>query len=400
MTVTDFETVDLNDPALYDDPWEFYRWLRREHPIWKDSRSGLYAVSRHADIVHVSTHPETYSSAEGVRPVPVKISLIDTDAPEHTRLRRLVSRGFTPKQVRALAPHITELANGIIDNVQHRGSIEFVEEFAMHVPTIVIAELLGLDPATRHQLYKWSDAMMAGDGEADPTSPVLADATVAFGEFTAVCAELLQQRREHGGRDDIISALVAAADSDDEDLPLSDDELLMFCTFLVVAGNETTRNAISGGIRALSLFPEERDKLLAHPDLIDLAVDEIIRWVSPVLTMVRTVTQAHDLHDVALQPGDRLLLLYQSANRDETLFDAGDQLRIDRSPNPHIAFGFGPHYCLGANLARLEVKIVLQELLRRLPDLHAVDPEVLPSRSRSTLVLGIQALPAFFTPVA
>ena len=359
-------------------------------------------MSRHADIVHVSTHPETYSSADGVRPVPVKISLIDTDAPEHTRLRRLVSRGFTPKQVRALTPHITDLANEIIDSVEDRGRIELVEEFAMHVPTIVIAELLGLDPATRHQLYRWSDAMMAADGIADLESPVLATATEAFAEFTAVCADLVQQRREHGGQDDIISALVAAADvepGENDATPLSDEELLMFCTFLVVAGNETTRNAISGGIRALSLFPTERDKLLADPELIDSAVEEIIRWVSPVLTMVRTVTTAHDFHGVRLEPGDRLLLLYQSANRDEALFEDGEQLRIDRSPNPHIAFGFGPHYCLGANLARLEVKIVLQELLRRLPDLRVVDPEVRPSRSQSTLVLGIQALPAVFTPV-
>ena len=403
MTATfDPARVDLTSPELYDDPWELYRWLRNEQPIWKDPNSGLYAVSRYADLVYVSTHPDMYSSAEGVRPVAVKISLIDTDDPEHTRLRRLVSRGFTPRQVRALAPHIKELANQIIDEVQHRGQIEFVEEFAMHVPTIVIAELLGLDPDSRHQLYRWSDAMMAADGEADPESPVLANATVAFAEFTGVCAELVQQRKEKGDHGDIISTLVRAQDVDpDDDIPpLSDDELLMFCTFLVVAGNETTRNALSGGLRALSMHPAERDKLAADPDLMDSAVEEILRYVSPVLTMVRTVTKPHTLGDVELQAGDRLLLLYQSANRDEDVFDAPDEFRIDRSPNPHIAFGFGPHYCLGANLARLEVKIVLEELMRRLPDIRVADPQTRPPRSRSTLVLGIQSLPAVFSPVS
>lgn len=393
--------VDLGDPGFYDDPWAFYRWLRRERPLWRNEKSGLYAVSRHADLIHVSTHPETYSSAEGVRPVPVKISLIDTDDPEHTRLRRLVSRGFTPRQVRTLAPHIRDLANQIIDEVQHRGRVEFVEEFAMHVPTIVIAELLGLDPDARHQLYRWSDQMMAGDGISDPDSPVLARAAVAFGEFTAVCTELVEQRRRDGGTDDIISVLVRSQDGagDDGVPPLTDEELLMFCTFLVVAGNETTRNAISGGLRALSLFPAEREKLIRAPELMDTAVDEIMRWVSPILTMVRTVTRPHRFLDTDLRPGDRLLLLYQSANRDESVFEDPDDFRVDRSPNPHVAFGFGPHYCLGANLARLELKVVLQELLRRLPDIHVEDPALAPPRSRSTLVLGIQTLPAVFSAV-
>jgi cytochrome P450 len=172
----------------------------------------------------------------------------------------------------------------------------------------------------------------------------------------------------------------------------------MFCTLLIVAGNETTRNAIAGGLRALSLFPEERDTLQRDPDLMDSAVEEIIRWVSPVLSMVRTVTEDHDLLGTSLRTGDRLLLLYQSANRDESVFEDADQFRVDRTPNPQVAFGFGPHYCLGANLARLELKIVLQELLRRLPDIRVADPATPPPRSRSAIVLGIQSLPAVFTP--
>jgi cytochrome P450 family 142 subfamily A polypeptide 1 len=400
-TALDPRTVDLNDPRLYDDPWAFYRWLRDEQPVWWNEASGLYAISRYDDIVDISCHPERYSSAAGVRPVPVKISLIDTDDPEHARLRRLISRGFTPRQVRKLAEHVRELANEILDEVQARGRIEFVADFAVHVPLIVIAELMGLDPATRGQLYRWSDAMMAADGETDLTSAVMQDATTAFAEYSAVCAELIEARRT-SPTEDLVSLLTKLHDDgvDGEPDVLSDDELMMFCTLLVVAGNETTRNAIAGGLRALSSFPDEREKLLADPSLIDSAVEEILRFVSPVLTMVRTVTEDHSRDGVDLRAGDRLLLLYQSANRDERVFDDPDSLRVDRSPNPHIAFGFGPHYCLGANLARLEVKIVFQELLRRLPDIRVEDPDRLPARARSTLVLGIESLPAVFTPVA
>jgi cytochrome P450 len=297
------------------------------------------------------------------------MSLIDTDDPEHARLRRLVSRGFTPKQVRALEGHVRELANQIIDEIQTRGEIEFVSEFAIHVPTVVIAEMLGLDPASKLQLYQWSDAMMAGDAIADDASPVLARSAEAFFQLTGVIAQLIEERR-HAPQNDLISLLTKVADEGDGSGPevLSDEELPMFCAVLVVAGNDTTRNAITEALRALSLFPEERAKLIEDPALLPSAVEEVLRWVSPVLTMVRTVTTDHVLHGTRLRAGDRVLLLYQSANRDERTFDDPYAFRVDRSPNRHLAFGFGPHLCLGAHLARLEVEVVLAQLLRRLPE--------------------------------
>jgi cytochrome P450 len=178
---------------------------------------------------------------------------------------------------------------------------------------------------------------------------------------------------------------------------MTSDELIMFLILLVVAGNETTRNALAGGLVAFTRFPEQRRKLLEHPELMDLAVDEIVRYVSPVMSFMRTVTEDHTYQGVDFEAGDRVFLLYQSANRDEDVFDAPDEFRVDRDPNPHLAFGIGTHYCLGANLARAEIKVVFEELLRRLRDIRAVDTETV-ERGGSTLVLALDRLPAVFTP--
>lgn len=403
--------IDILAPELYDDPWATYRWLRDEAPLYRDEANDLWVVSRHADVFEVSRRSDLWSAAQGVRPkVAADMSLIALDDPEHTRQRRLINRGFTPRRVREIAPHIRDLAATILDEVQHRGEIDFVSDVAVHVPLIVICEMMGLDPSQRDRMYRWSDAMMAGDGH-EGDAPELHEAAVAFGEFAELCIGLIAER--HGTEtDDIIGILTQAHDegglqkdmkSGDAELygegSLQDDELLMFLTLLLVAGNETTRNAISGGLLALSRFPEERDKLLADPMLIDAAVEEIIRWTTPVMTFMRTCTEAHEMHGRRIEVGDRVLMLYQSANRDDRVFDRPDDFVVDRSPNNHLAFGAGTHFCLGANLARLEVKLVFEELLKRLPDVRAVDPYTV-DRNRSTLVVGIDSLPAIFTPVS
>lgn len=402
--------IDILDPALYDDPWSTYRWLRDEAPLYRDTTNDLWVVSRHADVFEVSRRSDLWSAAQGVRPkVAADMSLIALDDPEHTRQRRLINRGFTPRRVREIAPHVRDLAHRLIDEVQDRGEVEFVTDFAAHVPLIVISEMMGLDPAERDRMYAWSDAMMAGDGH-EGDAPELHAAAVAFGEFAEMCSTLIAER--HGSEtDDIIGILTRAHDegglhkelkSGDPNLyadgTLQDDELLMFLTLLLVAGNETTRNAISGGLLALSLFPDERDKLLADPGLLDTAVEEIIRWTTPVMTFMRTCTEAHEMHGQRIEVGDRILMLYQSANRDDRVFERPDDFVVDRTPNNHLAFGAGTHFCLGANLARLEVKLVYEALLARLPDVRAVDPTTI-DRNRSTLVVGIDRLPAVFTPV-
>jgi cytochrome P450 family 142 subfamily A polypeptide 1 len=409
----DFESTDLTDPTLYDDPWDFYAWLRSDHPVWFDERSGLYALSRHADVVTASVDTDNFSSAQGVRPVNlVPLSIVSMDNPEHSRQRRILSKGFTPRQIRSLTGHVRELTGRVIDEVESSGEIDFVSDLAMHVPLIVISELLGLDPSIRRTLYDWSDAMIAAEAVAGTPGPERDRAATAFFEYTTLIGSLIEERRA-APRDDLLSILTAAYDSGelaydaetkdrfsrDDVADLSDDELMMFCVLLMVAGNETTRNAIAGGLRALSQFPDQRERLVGDPTLMGGAVEEILRWVSPVLNFTRTVTGPVTLSGVDLVPGDRVLLLYQSANRDEAVFGDADRFRIDRDPNPHVAFGFGTHFCLGSNLARMEISVVFEELFRRLPDIVAVDPHGPLDRSASAFVAGIHHLPARFTPV-
>ena len=404
--------IDILDPRFYDDPWEGYRWLRNNDPVHWDEANALWVVSKHEDVSHVSRHQERYSAAQGVRPkVAAPMSIISMDDPEHTRQRRLINKGFTPAKVRLLSEHMKEITNSILDEIEGRGEVDFVEDFAIHLPLIIIAEMMGLDPESRDRLYRWSDAMMAGDGHTDADSPQLHAAAEAFGEYVGVCAQLVEERRGRHDLDDLISILTNAKDSGEltqggmaadlqpvEDGGLSSDELFMFLTLLVVAGNETTRNALTGGMLAFSLFPDQKEKLLANPDLIDLAVDEIVRYVTPVMTFNRTVTETHEYKGRTLEEGDKVLMLYGSANRDEEVFEAPDEFRIDRNPNPHLGFGIGTHFCLGANLARAEVKTVFTELFARLRDIEIV-PGAQLARGDSTLVLALQHLPAQFTPV-
>jgi cholest-4-en-3-one 26-monooxygenase len=412
----DFSDVCLTEPTLYDDPWAFYAWLRRDRPVWFDERSGMYAISRHADVVEASRDAGSFSSAKGVRPVNVvPLSIVSMDDPEHSRQRRLLSKGFTPRQVRTMTDHVRELTNSVIDGVETTGRIDFVSDLAMHVPLMVISELLGIDPTLRLSLYHWSEAMIAGEGAVAQGGDTLEGAAVAFGEYTTLVAELIEERRG-APREDLLSILTAAYDAGelayDEDVraaydsdadtgasDLSNDELLMFAVLLMVAGNETTRNAIAGGLLAFSRFPEQRDRLAADPTLIDSAVEEILRFTSPVLNFTRTVTGTTELAGTTLHEGDQVLLLYQSANRDERVFDDPEEFRIDRDPNPHVAFGFGPHFCMGANLARMEIKVVFEELFRRLPDISVDDPDRIPERAPSAFVAGLTRMPASFTPV-
>ncbi len=414
-TSTDYSDTDFCDPSTFDDPWDLYRWLRDESPIHRDEKNKLWILSRHEDVFAISREPSRYCNRFGVRPnIAADMSLIAMDGEEHTAMRRLINRGFTPRRVRELVPHVREITNEVIDEVGERGRIEFIEDFAIHVPLIVISELIGLDPETRKNMYRWSDDMMAGDGAVDDQDPRLHAAAIAFGEYAEVCKDLITARRADP-TDDLISVLTAAYDDgalekeklsgtevDYEGLgieSMADDDLQMFLTLLLVAGNETTRNAIAGGMKVLSEFPEERARLVEHIDdgaFVDLAVDELIRFVSPVMTFMRTVTETHDYKGHTFEEGDRVFMLYQSANRDERVFDEPDRLILDRDPNPHLAFGTGAHFCLGANLARMEVKVVFEELFRRLPDIRASEgvPIV---RGASSLVLALQEMQAEFT---
>lgn len=422
----DFANTDFTDPRVFDDPWDLYAWLRDQDSLHYDAQNDLYVAARHEDIFHISRDEVTYCSRFGVRPkIAGDMSIITLDGDEHVRQRRLINKGFTPQRVREMIPHVRELTNEIIDEFDAKAAagevpLDFVENFAIHVPLIIICELMGLPPEQRMHMYGWSDAMMAGDGHVEADSPQLLAAAEAFGEFAVMAIQLIAERREDP-RNDLISILTQAFDDgalskeqkaiqgvSDEDMAkmrerngaLNDDELLAFLTVLMVAGNETTRNAITGGLLALSRFPEQRQLLLDHltdEAFMATAADEIVRYVTPVLGFIRTVTTEHEYRNTKLSEGDRILMLYGGANRDPRVFDQPDVLDLTRSPNPHLGFGIGPHFCLGANLARMEITTVFQELLTRLPDI--VVPEgITPDRGDSSLVLALQHMPSTFTP--
>ena len=397
---------DVLNGRHYDNPYAAYKWLRDNDPVHWDEKNQLWVISRHEDVSHISCNPELYCSKHGVRPrIAAPMSLVSMDDPEHTRQRKLISRGFSPRQVRRLEPHIREMTNMIIDEIKTRGEIDFVEDFAIHVPLIVIAELIGIDPTSRKKLYRWSDQMMGGDGFDDFEHPNVVAATEAASEFVEHLLPIIEERRQVP-REDLISILTGAFDDGALDAEnavqgrdeLTGDELLMFLMVLLVAGNETTRNALSGGLRAFSMFPDQQQKLIDNPGLIELAVEEVIRFVTPVISFSRTITRDHEYGGKQLKEGQQLVMLYQSANRDDRVFEAPEEFRIDRSPNPHVAFSIGPHFCLGANLARLELQIVFSELFRQLRDIRVKDPTHL-DRHDHTLVLGIKHLTAVFTPV-
>ena len=416
----DLASVDFCDPTTFDDPWNLYAALRDLETLHYDATNDFYVAARHEDVFHISRDNETYVSRFGVRPkIAGDMSIITLDGPEHLATRRLINTGFTPRRVRDLMPHVRDLTNEIIDGVIEKGEIDFVEQFAIHVPLIIICELMGLDPDQRLKMYRWSDNMMAGDGHTEGDDPVLLAAAEAFGEFAMMCLELIAERRANP-QGDLISILTQAFDDgalakehkayqgvDESTMAamkeissLNDDELFAFLAVLLVAGNETTRNALSGGMLALSLFPEQKQLMIDNldvDDFMDKAVDELIRYVSPVLGFIRTVVTPHTYRGTELKEGDRILMLYPSANRDERAIDNPNELDLMRESNNHLAFGIGPHFCLGANLARMEVKLVFQELLGRLPDIRIVDDAPL-DRGASSLVLALQHLPATFTP--
>ena len=419
MTAPAFDfTADALDPTLYvrGVAHDTFEWLRVNDPVHWDERNQLWVVSKYEDISAIERRPDVFSSAQGIRPRgggAGDLSIVSMDDPEHARQRRLVSRGFTPSRINAMFEHIRDVARELIDRVAARGECDFVEDIAKPLPLIVIAELLGLPIEDRDRLGEWSDTMMSAEGADRDDDPRLAAAGEAWAAYVTYLVGLVEERRA-APKDDLVSILLASADSgelrfrEDEvqahmangQLPMSDltgDELLTFCVLLLVAGNETTRNALSGGIEALSQFPEQQTRLVADPGLVASATEEILRYVSPVISFSRTVTQPTEVRGREMAEGDIVLVLYPSANRDADVFDQPHEFRVDRSPNMHLAFGTGPHFCLGANLARTEIRILLEELFGRLPDLR-VAPGAGAEREPNTLVTTVAHLPVVFTP--
>jgi len=400
----DRPTCDINvlDRAFYLDPYPGYAWIRENRPIYWDDGNGIWILSRYADVSYVSLHPDLFCSGKGIRPVgDLQLSLVGLDGERHTQQRRLINKGFSPRMIRDIEPRVRQVVTEVLDEVDTMESCDFLADIAVPVPLIVIAELMGLPVEDRKRFWEWSDAMMAGEGRTEPDDPALLGAAVAFGEYVDYLSGTIEERRAtyRAGRaaegpSDLISTLVAASEEGvlESSEELANDELIMFLVLLVVAGNETTRNAMTGGMWALNRFPEQWDRLCRDRSLLETAPDELIRYSSPVISFSRTATQDTELHDQLIRRDERVLMLYQSANRDESVFEAPDELRLDRSPNPHLAFGTGSHVCLGMNLARLEVRVLFDELTRRFPHMR-VRPGFEPQYGDSLLVHALESLP-------
>jgi cholest-4-en-3-one 26-monooxygenase len=377
--------IDLLDGDLYaGDPEPTYAWLRRHAPVYRDDVNRLWGISRYHDIVAIEKDPATFCSSEGYRPnLPPDDSMIGNDDPRHNERRRLVARRFTPNAVAAHEGAVRELARGLLEAVIERGHCEVVEELAAPLPAMVIGRLLGFNDDQWPRVKYWSETtILAGGGPRYMADSV----TEAFGDYCEHAAQLIEARKA-APTDDVISLWTRA----EEDGVLSSDQVLSEGLLLVDGGAETTRTVIAGAVLALLEHPDQYQRLLEDPSLLPVAVEEFIRWVTPILNMRRTATRDTDVAGTPVQAGDELLLMYPSANRDEAVFDEPYRFDVGRDPNPHIAFGFGTHFCLGAALARLEIRVMFEELLPRLRNLRPTSGTA-PERIPNAFVRGFRSL--------
>ncbi len=390
------DDIDLLDGRWYaGDPHEGWTWMREHAPVYHDPWSDCWAITTYDDVLDLSKRPDVFSNAENIRPggfgVPMMIS---TDDPEHKRRRMLVSKGFTPKRVRDKADELRSISDALIDSVAERGECDFVNDVARHLPLIVIGDMLGVAPADRMQLLEWSEILLAG---TSGDLAALDRATGAFTDYMAYQAAVIEDRRRQRG-DDLVSVLVdAEIPGDDGTVDRLDEESIIWESLLIlIGGDETTRHVLSGGLAALCADPDQRDALVEDRSLLPTAVEEMLRWVSPIKSMSRRVRHDVEVHGQQVRAGDDVLLFYPSANRDEAYFEDPFRFDIRRDPNHHIAFGFGHHFCLGNALARLELTVFFDRLLDRLPDIEVVDGPA--PRRASSFISGYETLPVRFTP--
>ena len=398
--------INLIDPDTYQrsgPPHEQFAWLRAHDAVFwhadggEPGWPGFWAVTRHEDVAHVSRHPELFSSAQRLAlfgEVPEtqielqRLMMLNMDPPQHTRQRAFVNRGFTPRMIGQLEKHITEICHSLLDDIAGRGQADFVTDIAAPLPLWVICELVGAPVEDRGRIFELSNLLI---GSADPEFQVEPGAQQnAAAEVYAYGAQLAERRRANPA-DDIVTKLLQPNDSGEA---LTSDEFDLFFLLLTVAGNETTRNAASGGMLALFEHPQQWQRLVDQPDLIPTAAEEIVRWVSPVNLFRRTAVSDTELGGKHIAAGDKVVVFYTSANRDAAVFGAADQLDVGRDPNPHVGFGGGgPHFCLGRHLAAMELRILLQALTERMPGIR-LDGEA--SRLRSNFINGIKHMPVAF----
>jgi len=397
--------ADLSDPESFVGgvPHETFRRLRREAPVvFHPERSGrgFWVVSKWEDIRAVSLDQATFSSWEGgimIRDYPDDLmaaqreTLTAMEPRRHQKHRRLVSGTFAPKVIRDLEPRLRALVTRVLDGVEARGGCDFVTDVAAELPVVAICELLGVPYEDRGRIVAWSNALVGADDPEYADDP--SQAPVAAMQLAMYAHELAETRRREP-KDDIVSALLRAEVDGER---LSEAGFNAFVLVLSVAGNETTRNLIAGGLQTLFEHPAERARLQKDLSLLPTAIEEMLRYVPPVLHFRRTATRDVRLRGADIKAGDKVTVWYVSGNRDEDVFPEPDRFDVGRTSNDHLSFGFGSHYCLGASLAQLEARLLFEELLTRLPDIAPAGP---PERLRSNHIGGIKHLPVRFTPSA
>jgi cholest-4-en-3-one 26-monooxygenase len=401
-----FDDIDLLDSKAFAEgvPHQWFAFLRANAPVWwheeKDG-PGFWAVTSHADATTVNRDYEHFSSARRATFLwelgeddlaQQQMLMLNMDPPLHTRYRRLVNKGFTPRMINQLHDRINAAADDIIDSVIETGTADFVTDIAAELPLVVIAELLGVPNEDRHRMFNWSNRMI---GSEDPEYQTGDDVPQqAAMELYAYASELFATKRSDP-HEDLMSVLTGV---EVEGEKLNSIELELFFLLLTVAGNETTRNLISGGMAAFFEHPDQWQLLRNDRSLLPSAVEEMLRFVSPVMNFRRQTTSAFDLGGQHIEEDQKVVFFHISANRDEAVFSNPQTFDITRDPNPHLAFGAGgPHFCLGANLARMEIRVMFEHVLDRLPDLQ-LDGEV--ERLQSAFINGTKHIPVAFPPAA
>ena len=381
---------DPFDPAIIADPYPHYARLRRDAPCYACEPRGIWVVSRYHDVRNALADTERFSSTQGVgyerRPVPMMIAY---DPPEHTRLRRIVAGRFTPRVLASWEPRIDQIASALLDPLIGAGPVDLVETLCAPFPVQVIAEMMGIPAERRADFRRWSDntvQALGGAVELSPDERMKVEMTI--GEFAMYFAGVIGERRPHAAdADDLISLLIRP---NAEGEALSDMEIVSFCVLLLVAGNETTTNLIGNTAYHLMQQPEQWKKLVANPGLDRSLIEESLRYDAPIQGFFRNTTQAVELAGVTIPPDSKVMLMYGSANRDESKFPQADQYLVDRNlAADHLAFGFGPHSCLGAHLARLEARVLLRHVLAKMKKMKL---EAEPVRTQNPLLRGMASL--------
>jgi len=388
MSERDYDLLDLDTHV--DDPWPMYTYLREEEPLYWDRHNELWAISRHADIVAMSSDTETFTSGEGaLANIPPDPSMIHQYPEQHGKQRRLVSSAFTPSRMRSLESDARDIAIDIIENVRPHARCDAVTDLAKHLPLRLIGAMLGHPREDLEMIQSWTDAMVQGG-----SGPQYVDETTndAFDNFAMYHEEAIAKRMEER-TDDILSVWL---DAEIDGEKLDESQLLFEHALIFVGGSETTRNVMSCGIEMLIKNPEQRQYFIENiddPAVNKAAIEEMIRWAVPFTRMVRVATRDVEMYGKTIQKGQGIMMMYPCAMRDPRVFDDPDTFDIRRpAPTSNLSFGHGRHLCLGANLARMELRIFFDELLRRIPNME-FDPAQSPSKRRSSFIRGLTSLP-------